>query len=588
MTNFLNKRAQSIIPIKFLIIIGLLFSLLSCSDNASDKETLIVFDENISAMLITARCFDLKKVKVCQDALKDMKMVDDPDPIHIAGILNKLAYAYLQENNFEKSEPLYIESLEIAKKTLEPNDITLLEFKNDLGTLYLSMGKTDKAIELFKQSLEWAEVNLSTNAPEFIVFLSDLSSGYVKTANYWEAEKLSKRALKIAEKPDPAYPRITEPIESLARVYRNQEKFAEAKSLLNKSLEITERNLGPKHIAVAQIQLDLAKVSYSSGKITEVEALLKSALKICLEDLSRPGRSETARTSPNYSGTSHKEAAKILPDFKDLYTKIGNVEEAAKIEDILKEAGETIFSNVKRRLKEGYYIKADGDCRDILKFTEEELTFDYKYGSIATILIDIGSEYNQQGKYDEAEPFLKCSLEVMEKATELTPSQLPLALNELSVVYLQQKKHDDATPLTKRALKMAETNLEPDDPLLATILFNLALLYRSQLKIKKATPLLLRSIEIREKILNVNDPELGDSLALMGLLYGLQNNYNEATLYLERGFKIWKITRSADDPVVLAAYKTLGNYYNESGKPEEAARVEAYLNKHGLKVEEKE
>ena len=571
--------------IKLLIITGLLFSLLSCSDNASDKESTAPFDKEDMALILTVECYDVERVEVCQKALRAAKEVLDPDHIGIANVLNTLASAYMHENNFAESEPLYIESLKIAKKTLDSNSETVLEFTNDLGTLYRSMGKYDKAIELFKQSLELAQERLPTDDHALIGFLTDLSSGYVEVENYSEAKKLSKRALKIAKKTDPSYHHIIQPLKNLALAYSNQRKFAEAELLLKSSLEIMERDVEPKRLMVAQVQLDLAKTSYSLGKITETETLLKSSLNIFQKELSEPDRLIEALTGQDRSdmaitGPDRSFKATALLDLKDLYNKIGNVEGAARAEDLIEETRVWLTSEAKTRFEEGNYIKANGDCGDVLKFTEEEA--DSNYTSIGGILLRIGVEYREQGKLAAAEPYLKCSLEVLEKSPNLPPSHLTSALNKLALTYYLQKRYEDAKPLLKRSLKMAEKDLEPDDPLLATTLYNMALLYRTQLEIDKATPLLKRSIEIREKILSADHPDLGDSLALMGLLYGLQDNYNKATFYLERGLKIWKITRSANDPIVLAAHRNLEMYYSKAGKSEEAGRVEAYLNKHGF------
>ncbi len=577
----MTKRAKSFIPIKLLLITGLLFSLVSCSENPSDNEELSLKEivklvdslppasNKHIALVSAAHCFDVKKVVACQEALEDSKILDNPDPFFVARILNTMAYARMQENNFDRSESLYIQSIEIAEKILEPGDISVSEYTNDLGTLYLTMGKYDKAIEMYKQSLELAEVNLSTNAPELIGFLTDLSSGYVKAGNYSEAEKLSRRALKIAEKSDPLYDHITEPLGNLATSYRNQEKFAESLSLLNKSLEITERKLGPKHLITAQVQLELAKTLYSSGKITEAEALLKSVLNICQE---------------SFSGNNHRETVKTILDLRAFYNKIGYVREAARAEDILIEFGESFLGTLNRRLKEGHYINADGDCGDLLKFTKEEMASDYE--TMFITLFVIGSDYNDEGKYDKAEPILKCSVEVLEKKPDPPASSVTLILNELSLTYLLQERYDDAEPLLKRALKLAEKDLKPDDRLFAKILYNRALLYRKKLKFKEAMPLLMRSIKIRVKILDAYHSDLADSLALMATLYALQDNYTEASLYLEHALKMWKAARTADDPVVLAAYKSLVKYYNKIDKPDEATRVEDLLEKAGFKVEE--
>ena len=571
--KYLNKIVKPFMAIIFFVAIVLLFSLVSLVDDAPDLETLSLkeivnlveslppVEKGMGSLFAASRCFDIKKIEVCQDALRYTKELDEPDPFIVARILNTLAYVYMQKNNFDRSESLYIQSIEVAEKILDPRDTSVSEYTNDLGTLYLSIGKYDKAIELLKQSLELAQEKLPTDDSDLIGFLTDLSSGYIKVENYAEAEKLSKRALKIAEKSNLFYDFITQPMGNLATSYRNQEKFAESLSLLNKSLEIIERKLGPNHIITAKIQLELAKTLYSLGKITEAEALLKSVLNICQEA---------------FSGPSHREAVRTILNLRAFYNKIGNVREAARAEDILIEFGESILGTLERRLKEGHYIKAEGDCGDVLKFTEEELASDYR--TMLSILLSIGFEYNEDGKYDKAEPILKCTMEVLEKRADPPASLVAQILNELSLTYLQQKKYKDAEPLLKQALKFAEKDIRSNNPLLANILYNRAYLYRTQLKIKEAMALLMRSIKIRGKDLDVNDPDLADSLALMATLYTLQDNYTDAALYLEHALKMWKAARTADDPVVLSAYKNLVNYYNKIGKPDEAAKARRQIN----------
>lgn len=135
-------------------------------------------------------------------------------------------------------------------------------------------------------------------------------------------------------------------------------------------------------------------------------------------------------------------------------------------------------------------------------------------------------------------------------------------------------------------MKLADKDLKKNDPLKAIILYNLALIYRIQKKFVKATPLLKRSIEIGENNLGATHPDLANYLALMGALYMFQDEDNEAIQYMERAVEIWKYSRSSKDPIVITTYENLVKLYNKTGKPEEAARAEDYLNKMGVKVEE--
>ena len=227
-------------------------------------------------------------------------------------------------------------------------------------------------------------------------------------------------------------------------------------------------------------------------------------------------------------------------------------------------------------IEEGSHNEGIELYQSALKIAEETIGSDNL--NVAEFQEIIGVEYQKQGKYAEAEPFLKRSLEILEKIPDLSLSRIPLALNRLSLSYLHQGKYEDAEPLLKRALKMVKKDLNVDDPLLSTTLYSMALLYRKQLKINEAASLLKRSIKIQEENWGTEHHGLADSLSLMGILYNLQGNHNEAILFKERALKIWKISRNSDDPLVIGTYKSLVRLYNKTCKPNEAARVISHLN----------
>ena len=81
-----------------------------------------------------------------------------------------------------------------------------------------------------------------------------------------------------------------------------------------------------------------------------------------------------------------------------------------------------------------------------------------------------------------------------------------LSLNNLAVLYDNQGKYDKAEPLYQRALTIREKVLGPDHPDTATSLNNLAVLYDNQGKYDKAEPLYQRALTIYEKVLGPDHP----------------------------------------------------------------------------------
>jgi tetratricopeptide (TPR) repeat protein len=66
----------------------------------------------------------------------------------------------------------------------------------------------------------------------------------------------------------------------------------------------------------------------------------------------------------------------------------------------------------------------------------------------------------------------------------------------LAKLYQDQRKYEEAEPLLKRALQINEKRLGPEHPNTATSLNNLALLYQAQGKYEEAEPLLKRALQI--------------------------------------------------------------------------------------------
>ncbi len=117
----------------------------------------------------------------------------------------------------------------------------------------------------------------------------------------------------------------------------------------------------------------------------------------------------------------------------------------------------------------------------------------------------LDNAYNQykalfeQGRYAEAEPFARKTLELGQLEFGPDHSNTGTFLNNLAELYRAQGRYAEAEPLYRRSLATNEKALGPEHPDFATSLNNLAELYRAQGRYAKAEPLHKRALAIREK-----------------------------------------------------------------------------------------
>ena len=102
---------------------------------------------------------------------------------------------------------------------------------------------------------------------------------------------------------------------------------------------------------------------------------------------------------------------------------------------------------------------------------------------IPSCLNNLGSFYNQQDKYDEAEKVYKESAAIY----KIDDFKLASTLNNLAKVYQNQDKYDEAEKFYKEALVLDKDSV---------YLNNLGMLYSSQSKFDNAEPLLKESLSL--------------------------------------------------------------------------------------------
>jgi CHAT domain-containing protein/Tfp pilus assembly protein PilF len=241
---------------------------------------------------------------------------------NLAGPLNNLANICWHRGRYAEAEALHKRGLAIKEKTLGANHLSVAGSLGNLGLVYEDQGRYAEAEVVYKRALAITESALGPNHPRVAGALHNLANTYYNLNRYSEAEALEKRSLAIKEAAANGLSGdvtvgivgndVAASLYNLARLYRAQDRYAEAEPLYRRSLELWEKTYGPNHPYVAGALSGLARAHERQGRYAEAEELYRRALAI-----------EEAALGPN-----HSHVAISLDTLGGVYEKQGRYADA--------------------------------------------------------------------------------------------------------------------------------------------------------------------------------------------------------------------------------------------------------------------
>jgi CHAT domain-containing protein/Tfp pilus assembly protein PilF len=229
----------------------------------------------------------------------------------------------------------------------------------------------------------------------------------------------------------------------------------------------------------------------------------------------------------------------------------------------------------------GRYEEAIPHAKRSLEIRERVLGRDHP--DVAVSANNLAELYRIVGRYAEAEPLYKRSLDIKERVLGRDHPDVATSLNNLANLYHDTGRYAEAEPLYKRSLDIKERMLGRDHPSVATSLNNLAELYRATGRYAEAEPVYKRSLEIYEKALGRDHPDVATSLNNLAELYRAIGRYAEAEPLQKRSLEIMEKALGRDHPNVATSLNNLALLYHSTGRYVEAEP----LYKRSLEITEK-
>jgi tetratricopeptide (TPR) repeat protein len=264
---------------------------------------------------------------------------------------------------------------------------------------------------------------------------------------------------------DHAVPLKVEPLATAAllrneaRYLHGRARYADARGLFERALQLQEASLGPEHPDTARILNHLAPVLADQGDLDAARPLLERALAICEDQL----------------GADHPDTAHSLNNLAGVLAKQGDLDGA-------------------RRLNER-----------ALAICEDQLGADHP--DTAHSLINLAYVLAEQGDLPAARRLDERALAMSENLFGADHPDTALRLNNLATVLADQGDLDAARPLLERAFAIYEDRLGAHHPDTARSLLSLASVLYRQGDLAAARRLDERALSICEDRLGADHPD---------------------------------------------------------------------------------
>jgi len=232
----------------------------------------------------------------------------------------------------------------------------------------------------------------------------------------------------------------------------------------------------------------------------------------------------------------------------------------------LKEA-EELNQTVDILFSSGMYEEAIPYAKRSLEIMEKVL--DKNSYSVGLAIYNLADLYYRMGKYADAGPYLEKLLELAERILGEDHRLIGTLLNNMAYYNYYTGRYDEVEPLYKRSLKIGE-KLGAEHPSVATWLVNFGEFYKATGRYSEAEPLFKKALEIRSKVFGENHPEVANSLSALAGLYADTGRYVEAEALYKRAMEIKQRVLGENHLELAVTLNNLALFYKITGRYDES------------------
>jgi CHAT domain-containing protein/Tfp pilus assembly protein PilF len=197
---------------------------------------------------------------------------------------------------------------------------------------------------------------------------------------------------------------------------------------------------------------------------------------------------------------------------------------------------------------------------------------------VAEAIESMGLIAREQENYGEAEDDFQRALAIKQKAPNMSPIEIALAMDDLGDLYGLEGRFDVGEKMLQQGLKVLERSYGTDAPRApnySKILNDLGNLYRDAGRLPEAEVALRKSYAIDHAKVRDGDQNAASTLGNLALVLNAQSRYAEAENLFNQTLIANEKAYGPNHPAVVYALNNLANNYVDQGRTAEAAAMQS-------------
>ena len=382
---------------------------------------------------------------------------------------------------------------------------------------------------------------------------------------YADAERVARESLALREASDPDHPDMAKSLNNLAAMLHAQGRYAEARPLYERSIDIKAQALGRDHPDVATNLINLASLVAELGDYSEARKLFEEGLA-----------TKRAKLGPKHPDLPHGliNLAQLLTDLGESAKARALYEECLGIQLEVLGPDDARVAGPLTGL--GFLLRQEGDYAAARQLYERSLAISRAalapdHPQVASAMSNLAYLLEVQGDHDAARRLYEESLAIRVKTLGPDHPNVALGQNNLAALLETQGEYGAARSLYERSLATRRARFGPDHGYVATTLNNLAGVLEGEGDYDGAKAMYEESLTIWRAAMGPDHLDVGIALNNLAFLLAQQQDYTAARPIYEESLAIKRGALGSDDHRLA---QTLNNFASllEAQGEDKAAR----------------
>lgn len=346
---------------------------------------------------------------------------------------------------------------------------------------------------------------------------------------------------------------------NLATTVRIVGDFEQAKTLLEATTSLYEKEFGPKHPTTATSYSNLASVLYDLGQSKQAKLLYEKAI---IADEYNFGKDHP------YTLNSYFNLASVLHD-------LGQLQQAKELLETVTANSEKIFGKkhsktAKSYSKLGLVLHDLGNPEEAIALLKKALlsnesTFGHYHPTTAGTYHNLAFVLHDLGQIQQAKSLLKKATTAMESNFGRNHPSTAACYSNLATILLDLGQFEQAQKLLEKAIKINKIYFGKYHPSIAIGYSNIAIIFRNLQQPQQAQVLLEKALKIFENSYGREHPSTAINLSNLASVFKELGQLEKARNILEKALGILEKKLGGNHPATIKVKSNLINILKDLG-----------------------